>query len=89
MAEAVASASASKDDLYKQLSDEVAKSGMDADRKEHAFKVIGIALAAAALAAASPPPRLAASRRCRCLAAAAAASALAASAAIWVTIADT
>jgi hypothetical protein len=43
VAEAVASASASKDDLYKQLSDEVAKSGMDADRKEHAFKVIGIA----------------------------------------------
>ena len=43
VAEAAASAAASKDDLYKQLSDEVAKSAMDADRKEHAFKVIGIA----------------------------------------------
>lgn len=43
VAEAAANASASKDDLYKQLSEEVAKSGMDADRKGHAIKVIGIA----------------------------------------------
>ena len=39
VAEAAANASASKDDLYKQLSEEVAKSGMDADRKGHAIKV--------------------------------------------------